>query len=318
MAKVVLIGAGQLGSRHLQAITQSKSAKEVFVVDPLEESLAVAKSRALEVIPKSSELLISYSTSLDLIPEYIDFAVIASNSKVRFSIMQNLFEKSTVNNLVLEKILFQNIDEYQKAEELLKKHGVNTWVNCPRRMFPFYKELRNSLSQNEHIHFSYTGSDWGLACNSIHFIDLATFISGNHEWDIITDSISEVIDSKRAGYKEVLGTLCATGKDGSTITLTCDKQSLASGVLTISGESFTCFVDEVRGSAMLFQNNEWKPKEFKVKYQSGLTDIVLDSIMETGTCSLTPFRESATIHSSFIAAVAAVFQDAGISGCPIT
>jgi hypothetical protein len=45
-----IIGAGQLGSRHLQGLlTYRKESLSVFIVDPSSESLSVSQQRADEI-----------------------------------------------------------------------------------------------------------------------------------------------------------------------------------------------------------------------------------------------------------------------------
>ncbi|NJM62856.1 MAG: alpha/beta hydrolase [Oscillatoriales cyanobacterium RU_3_3] len=56
--------------------------------------------------------------------------------------------------------------------------GVKTWVNCPRRMQPAYHKLRQDLHGHSPITMRVVGGGWGLACNGIHFLDLAAFLFG--------------------------------------------------------------------------------------------------------------------------------------------
>ena len=54
MKRIFIIGAGQLGSRHLQALKSSSNSLNIFIVDPSLESLNIAKeekSGRLIVLP---------------------------------------------------------------------------------------------------------------------------------------------------------------------------------------------------------------------------------------------------------------------------
>lgn len=53
MYNIIIIGAGQLGSRHLQGVLKSTYALNVTVVDPSEESLNTARERAEKISIKS-------------------------------------------------------------------------------------------------------------------------------------------------------------------------------------------------------------------------------------------------------------------------
>ena len=52
---IAVIGAGEVGSRHLQALALLKRPVKIFVVDPSNESLRIAKERFQQVC--SIELL---------------------------------------------------------------------------------------------------------------------------------------------------------------------------------------------------------------------------------------------------------------------
>ena len=54
MVNVAIIGAGQLGSRHLSSLALSVNDLEIQVVDPFQGSLEVAKSRFEEANPKDN------------------------------------------------------------------------------------------------------------------------------------------------------------------------------------------------------------------------------------------------------------------------
>lgn len=139
MKKIAIIGAGQLGSRHLQGVVSSSHNYDIQIVDLNNESLKVAEERYLQVKPKSSLSVLSTYSSIDELSDEIDTVIIATNSNVRFKVLKELLEKKSIKNLVIEKVLFQNLEEYDQAEELILKHGVKAWVNHPRRMYPFYK-----------------------------------------------------------------------------------------------------------------------------------------------------------------------------------
>ena len=54
MKNIVIIGAGELGSRHLQGVLKSRGRFNVFVVDPSDSALQTANARAEEVLTNTS------------------------------------------------------------------------------------------------------------------------------------------------------------------------------------------------------------------------------------------------------------------------
>lgn len=296
MYNVAIIGAGQLGSRHLQAMKTASSSLNIWVMDNHEESLKVAKQR-YEEIPMIGEKSIEYVGSIDLLPQQLDLVIIATGSKPRASIVKKLLECSKVKYLVLEKVLFPQISDYEEIENLLKKNQVLTWVNCPRRMFGMYQEIKKHIDHTVPIEMSYEGENWGLCCNAIHMIDLFMYFTGETQYTLdlssLTDSIEE---SKREGYVEMTGTINIKTPHGNTLRLTSMNGFKGAPGLVIKNKDNKIFVDEAKG--------EWNINEeqhlYCLPYQSQLTGIVTDEILKTGGCMLTPFELSSLYHQPII------------------
>ncbi|AJI46573.1 Gfo/Idh/MocA family oxidoreductase [Francisella philomiragia] len=323
MKKIAIIGAGQLGSRHLQGVVSSSHNYDIQIVDLNNESLKVAEERYLQVKPKSSLSVLSTYSSIDELSDEIDTVIIATNSNVRFKVLKELLEKKSIKNLVIEKVLFQNLEEYDQAEELILKHGVKAWVNHPRRMYPFYKKLKKEL-QNKELSFTYVGGNWGLGCNGLHFLDCFSYLSSSECTNIYSNLLDEeVYDSKRSNFKEFSGAI--TGKlNGSKFYISCLPETSA-GFMTISGENISVQIDEVAGWCRIKKmvDNKWLIEECneKIVYtQSELTTLLLDDI-EKDKCNLPGYEESMRLHKQFLK----VFldhlnsqSDTYVKCCPIT
>ena len=133
---IALIGAGELGSRHLQGLANASNQFQISVIDPNKNSLRVAKNRLNEA-SKLSIPKVSYYDSIDSLPEAIDLVIIATNAKVRRDIIKNLIDKSSIKYLILEKVVFQRSNDFNLIKNLLNEKNVKTWVNCARRSFAF-------------------------------------------------------------------------------------------------------------------------------------------------------------------------------------
>ena len=143
MKTVLIAGAGQLGSRHLQGVKTSKHELDIWVYDLSEDSLAVAEERYNQV--ESDNKTAHFVNSLDLVPAELDVVIVASSSKPRYTIVSQLLSTHSVKYLVLEKFLFPKLSDYSEIDELLKKKGVMTWVNCPRRMWEGYEYIKSLI-----------------------------------------------------------------------------------------------------------------------------------------------------------------------------
>ena len=108
MKNVFIIGAGQLGSRHLQALKSAQNSLNIYVIDPNLESLDIAKER-YESIPSINRNKVSYCKSLNNVncKEKIDIVIIATSSNIRKDVTFDLLNKFEVKTIIFEKILFQ-------------------------------------------------------------------------------------------------------------------------------------------------------------------------------------------------------------------
>ena len=310
MYKVAIIGAGQLGSRHLQGLKVAASPLEITVMDSNEDSLKVAKER-YDAVTAIGEKSISYVTSVDELPSELDLVVIATGSKPRAAIVQSLLNHSDVKYLVLEKVLFPTLVEYGQIARLLKEKGVHCWVNCPRRMFGSYKQIKELIDTSIPVYMTKADEDWGLCCNSIHMIDIFMYLTGEVSYTVETKWLNKKIEeSKRGGYIEMTGKLEITTPKGSILTLISEKDFTGEKNFMIENGDNMYVISEGGGHWSL--NGE--DHQYAMPYQSQLTGVLADEILKTGECSLTPFAVSVDYHRPFIEAVLAKYNS--IQGTP--
>ena len=88
MYRIQIIGAGQLGSRHLQALSSVAEPLSIDVIDPSLDSLAIAKER-FEAMPKIHTHSVNYHQEI-LHDLNIDIVIVASGAKPRRKIIENL------------------------------------------------------------------------------------------------------------------------------------------------------------------------------------------------------------------------------------
>jgi predicted dehydrogenase len=302
--QIAVIGAGQLGSRHLQGLVRLDLPCDIHVVDPSAASLDMARQRADEV-PAAASHSLNFHEQIEALPLMLDHAVIATAADVRLSVLRSLLQGRTVRNILLEKVLFQRQSDYAEAAELLQEAGSRAWVNCPRRVFPIYETLRTFFREDPLFHVDVRGGNWGLGCNSIHFIDIIAYLTGGSVHSISTALLDEdLIDSKRAGFKEFTGTLL--GHCGNTrFSLTAQRGSQAPLLLTLRGSNRSCLVDESVGRAFLCDplDGGWRTVEFKAPMLSELATAVTQRILEDGSSALTPYAQSAAYHLPMLEAL---------------
>lgn len=324
MYKIAIIGAGQLGSRHLQAVAKSDVSISIEVVEPFEQSRSVAKQRFEEVPANDNIVSIKFLESIRYLSDELDLAIIATNSDVRSAVTIQLLSSKKVKNLILEKVLFQKEKEYHEIAKILAETQTRCWVNHPRRIFPFYQALKTKLSGAKQIDFSVSGGTWGLACNGLHFLDLFEYLSNTAVTKIDTRYLDKhILETSRKGYIEVSGKLIGNIGE-STFSINCF-ESHSPLLITITSDVLNIQIDESCGwSKIAEQSNAWHSvfQEGKIiYYQSELTHLVLHDILIADNCTLPTYNKAMNLHLPFIASLMEHinrFSETKFDHCPIT
>lgn len=295
---IYIIGAGQLGSRHLQALAKVVLPLNITVIDPSANSLKTAKER-FDSISTKVKHQVKYSKTIDRDKNVVDIAIIASSSDVRKKIIEELLSKKTVKYLILEKLLFNRKSDYDKIGKLLKTKKVQAWVNCSMRNMPFYHELKEKF-KSKPIIYTATGSQYGLVTNAIHYLDYIAYLTDCYEFEVITANLDKKpIASKRKGFLELNGTLVVRFSEGTIASLTCFNQGDAPVQATILNSEFQCISRETQSKAWLSSpRNDWNLDEVdsKIPFQSQATTWLVEDILETGDCKLVSFQDSVKVH----------------------
>ena len=325
MKKIALIGAGQLGSRHLQGLAKSDLEISIEVDEPFEASRNTAKQR-FEEIPLNEKILkIDFLETISLLSDELDLVIVATNADVRYKVVKELLENKKVRNLVLEKVLFQKIDEYKYVEELLTKTNTKCWVNHTRRMFPFYKNLKNLLLNSKNINFSVSGGAWGLGCNGLHFLDCFSYLLNATNVDLNSILLNkELYETKRKGFNEFNGMINGTLSDNCTFSINCFAEEISPVQFNITSDKLNILIDELNGWYRISRKeSSWKPeiKEEKIIYfQSELTNILLNDIFNHN-CILPSYNEAMKLHIEYLNLLIShlnSFSDIKYDFCPIT
>ena len=306
MYKICLIGAGQLGSRYLQGLKLINHDITVEIVEPNLKAQKVAYERYKQVKGNDHIVNLTFFTNLSDVSKQIDLAIIATDANPRFNIVHGLLKTKSLRFMILEKVLFQKLEKYDLTSELIQSKNIHCWVNHVRRAFPFYKKLKNMLTEEKQISFSFQGGDWGLACNGLHFIDLASWLGNSDRLTLNTEYLNnKIYPSKRMGYIEVHGTLI--GKLGNHSFSLYSNESPGVQLITIASDNYRYIIDESNGimnKASAEKKWKWEKWQGKIVYfQSEITHKIVEDIIMNEHCQLPTYNEATTLHKPFIASL---------------
>jgi hypothetical protein len=190
-------------------------------------------------------------------------------------------------------------------------------------MVPEYKALQSRINTKEPISFVLLGSNWGLGCNAIHFIDLFTFFTCNHEIIFNTDSIHKIIPAKREGFYELVGTLSGSQQKNSEIVLQSRELHNIFININILTDTFYCAINEIKGLMTItdIASQQTEDIKFSIPFQSQLTIEICEDLLLRGHCDLTSYPISSLLHKQLLSSYVDVFERNGFSvhkSCPIT
>lgn len=297
MTNVLIVGAGQLGSRYLQGLAKIEKPLNITLVDQAEDSLILAKNRYDEVIDGETDHKLTCAQCIPDSLSAIDLAIVATPSRGRSDLVSEIAKCLKVRYWVIEKVLAQSSVELLKIKQAVAQ-ARGCWVNTPRRMMAWHQRIRSSLRRQSPLKVEQVGGLWGLACNSIHYIDLVAWWTGEAVTSLSTDGLDKTwFESKRTGYYEVTGELVVHYSGGSVLRLDARVDAASQGIRVeiLAGEVWV--IDEQRGLATGPTGLEINGQ---IEYQSLMTPRLVMDILEKENCALPTLEESSAMHEVFL------------------
>lgn len=287
--RILIAGAGQLGSRYLQGLAKSLEPLDIYVFDPSAESLGNAEQRWNEIQPAAAHE-VRYELSLATLPRIMDLAIVSSTADVRAKLIAKIERHADIEYWVLEKVLTQSVAEIDILKNIL--NGKLTWVNTPMYLWPLYARLRQLYRTGGAIEASFEGFR-GLACNAIHYIDFVSRFNGAPVTHVDTSDLNaEWYFAKRDGFYEVDGQIAVNFADGSKLKLASNRNNLGYKVnIKIDGDDWQ--VSEASGTA---RADDGRIIQGEVVAQSQLTTPLVQAIFSGAPCDLPTLTESAQQH----------------------
>lgn len=300
MTRILLIGAGKLGSRYLQGLVALEDHLDITVVDPSEDSLAIAHERLAEVSSAFKHEVV-FRKSIDYAPQYLDLALVVTPAHCRARLVEELASRKEVKAWILEKLLAQNVVQLDQINQALAGNS-QVWVNTNRRLMTWHNEIRFQLQPHckVPIKVNITGDSWDMATNAIHFIDLVSWWLDTSVVHINTKGLGHWTPSKRAGFYEVFGRMHVTYSDRSELELTCLPGPYTPIQISVSTPQGEWLIEDEAGRAVGPSGQQLLGE---LSLFSDLTAPLVKQILKEGRCDLPTLVESTEQHRHFLAAL---------------
>ena len=295
--KIILIGCGNIGSRHLQAIVKTNDETSIQIVEPNAEAQKLAKSRLNEIKYNKSRNEFFWHKSVSTIKNESNLVIIATNSKGRVSLIQELLQLGH-KKFIVEKMVCQSSDEYKKLLFLFKKFNAKGWVNTNRRYFKYYQNIKEKFKDSRYIHLSVFASNSDLGTNAIHFLDVFSWFVEDYKIKLNGEFLeNNILKNKRGeNFKEFLGTIIGFSKN-SFVSLTFFPAKKESFLIKIYAEDRFAIINELEEKSYFIDKKGKEEIKGKFEHTSELTAKIIQDIFLKEDCLLPTLKDSSYLHN---------------------
>jgi len=293
---IILVGCGNIGSRHLQALVKLPFPIDIHVIEKSEKSKKLAKLRLNEIKFNQNNFQIFWYDSLNQLTHTSDLVIISTLSQGRVNLILSLLKKQN-KKFLIEKPVCQSKKEYENLLNQMKLFKAIGWVNTNRRYFESYKKLKRNIHNSKFININVVSKASGLGTNAIHFLDLFSWFTNDSKIKLNGEFLIPKLFSNKRGkeFNEFYGTITGSGKNDSSITLTFLPSNTESIFVTISTDIGNYVIDELNQSAFKIGKIN-KKFNFTYEHASQLTTKIAKDILEKNTSFLPKLDESYVHH----------------------
>lgn len=290
---ILIFGCGNIGSRHIQGLLKNEKIKiRIYVVEKNKNSIRIAKNRISNY--KNNNLIFFYK-NLDFKKKKFDLCILATTSKNRLLYIRQIIKNKIIKNLIIEKVPFQNLEDFKKAKNILEKKNITSFVNFPRRSYSVYKNLKNKINSDILVRIQVVGNPWNMASNMLHFIDLLMFFSKSfgEKLNFKLGKNNKIIKSKRKNFNEIKGRINVYNSEGRILDFRDTKNMEKELVIKIFNGNNIFEINETKFTLKI--NNRFICN-FNYPYQSYLSKFYPSQLTKYKNLNLTELSKSYLSH----------------------
>lgn len=239
--RVLLIGAGEMGSRHLQGLAALPAGSAVAVLEPRAVARAVALQR-WQQMPGHDAVPVRFLEDGEGWGGF-DAAILATGASGRLDLLRRVLEAG-IRTVLAEKVLFQSVAAYRQAVLLAAAVQADVRAHVPLRSVPVLQRLRDA-TLGKPFTLAVEVGDRGLGCNGIHFLDLFQYLGG-----MPPSSVEAVIDRPLQANRrdpalvEFTGMLTAGNAEGARLAIRFSSDHERLAVLNVETADGRAIIDQ--------------------------------------------------------------------------
>ncbi len=317
--RILLIGCGEIGSRHLQAVASLPEVREIEIVDRRPEALELGRKRVSEV-PDSRVTTFRWLSSLDEVSPGGDLCIVATQADVRCRVVRDVADRLDYKSFLLEKVVSQSVLDYQELIRFSDAKQLLVWVNCKTRAHPSHSRVKANLRGGEPFVFTATGGNHGLVTNGIHVADLFAFYDDADSIEGLASRIDPILHQTKRGACDLSGTLCGRSKRDSTLFLSFDAKHSSPVLFSVVSSRYRAVVDDMM--KWLYESSEetgwaWRPVPFEADLTiSNMSRGFVTDILAHGCCQLPSLKQCFAAHDFILTELQPHFER--LLGTPVS
>lgn len=292
MYSVVIIGFGNIGKRHFESVSKNKKISKIYIFETNFQSVKNYKF--------NDDKRIYLKKEISKLNENIFLTIIATDSLKRYDVTLSFLRKNNTKNIIFEKFLFNYNYQFNYILKKLQKNKIKAYVNCNRRISRDYLWLKKVVGKDI-ISFQVFGHKWGFMSNSIHFIDLFMFLTGEKKLTYQGSQFDKKTFSKRRLFNEIHGSIYL--RSGSKILSLVDNSVYMQNKISITTNKKIIEIYENKKLMIIkhLRNNIYtKVKMVDNFLVSDTTIKILNSIIKYNSTNLVKYKNSIIHHKVFL------------------
>jgi len=280
--RIILVGCGNIGSRHLQAIAKLSYEIKVDIVEPNNDAVSLAKTRLNEISYDKTTHKFFWHRSINELTDVGDIVIVATNSVNRVDLISDLISKGNTRFLI-EKLVCQSITQYNIIIKKVKESNSKVWVNTNRRYFKSYNTIKELLQREKILSLSVkTNSKNGLSTNAIHYIDLFSWLIEDYEITLNGKLLSDQLLQNKRGpnFKEFSGIITGIAKNNSSLSIEFMPHLEDKVFVEISTNELKLIIDETDEKITVYQDKRNYNLEYNHESVSNTSIQIIDDILK--------------------------------------
>lgn len=326
--RILLVGCGEIGSRHLQAVVRLPQVTRVEIVDPRPEAWALGRARVADVPDRCPATELRWLSALEEASPGGALCIVATQAEGRSRLVREVAEQLGYRAFLLEKIVTQSVREIEELVAYVRQRELSVWVNFMTRAYPVFQRVKQRLDPEEPIFFSSVGGNRGLATNGMHDADLFACLDGASRIEpagcALVDPILHPSKRGRTVF-DLSGTLHGCTQKGSQMVLSYMPGHAGWPYITIATPRYRWIIDHVQhtmAESDAASGWAWRvvPCECNILV-SQMTTVFAAEILAAGRCDLPTLAESLVAHRFILGELQPHFNrllEQATDLCPVT